>query len=122
MTDTGTARFIQAALGARRLSREEERGLFERLRAGDRAAREQFVTAHLRDVVFIAQKHGRYGIAVADLIAEGNLGLLRAVEKFDVERGVRFGTYAAHWIRSYVVAHVLASWSIASPRTGVLRT
>ena len=120
--DAGTQRFIEAARRAPRLSREEERVLFERSRAGDRAARERFVTAHLREVVVIALKHRRYGVPVADLIAEGNLGLLRAVEKFDLDRGVRFATYAPHWIRSYVVAHVLASWSVACPRTGVLRT
>jgi RNA polymerase sigma-32 factor len=121
-TDVRTARFIEAAQRAPRLSCEEERELFARARSGDRAARERFVTAHLREVVFIAQKHRRYGVPVADLIAEGNLGLLRAIEKFDLDRHVRFATYATHWIRSYVVAHVLASWSIACPRTGVLRT
>ena len=120
--DAGTVRFIEAAQRAPRLSREEERELFERIRAGDRTARERFVTAHLREVVFVALKHRRYGVAVADLIAEGNLGLLRALEKFDLDRGVRFATYATHWIRSYVVSHVLASWSVACPRTGVLRT
>lgn len=120
--DAGTARFIEAAQRASRLSRDEELALFERARAGDRAARERFVTAHLREVVFVALKHRRYGVAVADLIAEGNLGLLRAVEKFDPDRGFRFATYAAHWIRSYIVSHVLASWSVACPRTGVLRT
>ena len=80
------------------------------------------MTCHLRDVVFVALKHRRYGIAMADLIAEGNLGLLRAIDKFEPERGLRFATYAVHWIRSYVVSHVLASWSVACPRTGVLRT
>lgn len=120
--DPGTARFIEAARRAPRLSRDAERALFERLRAGDRAARERFVTCHLRQVVFVALKHRRYGIAVADLIAEGNLGLLRAIDKFEPERGLRFATYAVHWIRSYVLSHVLASWSVACPRTGVLRT
>jgi RNA polymerase sigma-32 factor len=119
--DTGTLRFIEAAQRAQRLSRDEEVLLFGRIRDGDRAARERFVTAHLREVVFIALKHRRYGVAVADLIAEGNLGLLRALEKFDLDRGVRFATYAVHWIRSYVVSHVLASWSVTCPRTGVLR-
>jgi RNA polymerase sigma-32 factor len=120
--DSGTARFIEMAQRAPRLSRDDELALVERLRAGDRAAKDRLVTAHLREVVFIALRYRRYGVAVADLIAEGNLGLLRAVEKFDTGRGVRFATYAAHWIRSFVVGHVLASWSIACPRTGVLRT
>jgi RNA polymerase sigma-32 factor len=120
--DSGTARFIDLAQRAPRLTREEEHALVERVQAGDRAAKDRLVTAHLREVAFIALKYRRYGVAVGDLIAEGNLGLLRAVEKFDNERGVRFATYAAHWIRSFIVGHVLASWSIACPRTGVLRT
>ena len=120
--DDGTARFIEAAQRAPRLSRDEERAVFERLRAGDRAAREHFVTCHLREVVFVALKHQRYGVPLSDLVAEGNLGLLRAVDKFELERGVRFATYAVHWIRSYVLSHVLATWSIACPRSGVLRT
>ncbi|HEX4336318.1 MAG TPA: sigma-70 family RNA polymerase sigma factor [Polyangiaceae bacterium] len=120
--DSRTAHFIQVAHRAPRLSREDERELVVRLREGDRAAKDRLVTCHLREVAFIALKYQRYGVAVADLIAEGNLGLLRAVEKFDLGHNVRFATYAAHWIRSYVVSHVLGSWSIVCPRTGVLRT
>ena len=120
--DPGTTRFVQAAHRAPRLSREEERTLVEQVRAGSRAAKERLVTCHLREVVFIALKYQRYGVAVGDLISEGNLGLLRAVEKFDPDHGVRFATYAAHWIRSFVVSHVLASWSVVCPRTGILRT
>ncbi len=80
------------------------------------------MTSHLREVVFVALKYRRYGVALNDLISEGNLGLLRALDKFDVSRGVRFATYAMHWIRAYIVSNVLASWSVVCPRTGVLRT
>ncbi len=120
--DSRTAAFIRTAHRAPRLSREQELELVARLREGDRAAKDRLVTCHLREVVFIALKFQRYGVAVADLIAEGNLGLMRAVEKFDPAHGVRFATYAAHWIRSFVVAHVLGTWSVVCPKTGVLRT
>ena len=116
------ARFIQAAHRAPRLSGEEERALGEQARAGSKAARDRLVTSHLRQVVFVALKYRRYGVPLGDLVSEGNVGLLRAVDKFDPSRGVRFATYATHWIRSYIVSHVLASWSVVCPRTGVLRS
>src|SRR5579871_5870708 len=108
-TDSRTAQFIQLARRAPRLSGEEERALGEQARAGSKAARDRLVTSHLREVVFVALKYRRYGVPVGDLVSEGNLGLLRAVDKFDPSYGVRFATYATHWIRSYVVSHVLAS-------------
>lgn len=120
--DARTAQFVKAAQRAPRLSRDEECALFVAARAGNRAARDRLVTSHLREVVFVALKYHRYGVAIGDLVSEGNLGLLRAVDKFDPSYGVRFATYATHWIRSFVVAHVLGSWSVVCPRTGVLRS
>lgn len=120
--DTATARYIDAAQAVPPLSREEEISLFYRARAGDRRAADRLVKAHLRDVVYIARKHRFYGTPVADLIGEGSLGLMRALEKFEPEHGVRFGTYAAHWIRSYIVSHILRSWTLVGGRTGVLRS
>lgn len=66
---------------------------------GARRARRELVEAHLRLVVYYAYKYNGFGLALGDLIQEGNLGLLRAVDKFDPQRGVRFATYATYWIR-----------------------
>ena len=118
--DPATARFIETAQAVPPLSREEENTLAARARAGDRRAADRLLEAHLRDVVFVAKKHRYYGIPLGDLIAEGNLGLLRALEKFEPERGVRFSTYAAHWIRSFIMGYVLRSWTLVGGRTGVL--
>jgi RNA polymerase sigma-32 factor len=120
--DTATARYIETARAVPSLSREEEGALLARARAGDRRAADRIVEAHLRDVVYVAQKHRFYGMPLADLIGEGNLGLMRALEKFEPERGVRFATYASHWIRSFIVSHVLRSWTLVGGRTGVLRS
>ncbi len=120
--DAATARYIQTATAIPPLSREEESALLARARAGERRAADRLIAAHLRDVVYVARKHRFYGTPVADLIGEGTLGLLRALEKFEPERGVRFGTYATHWIRSYVVSHVLRSFTLVGGRAGALRS
>jgi RNA polymerase sigma-32 factor len=121
--DRATARYMETTSNFSLLSREEEATLWRLIRSeGDRRATDKLVQAHLRDVVFIAKKHRLYGVPMADLIAEGNLGLLHALGKFDPARGVRFGTYAAHWIRAYVVTHVLRSWSLVGGSSGALRS
>lgn len=121
--DTGMNRFIDAAHREPRLSREEEAELLERHRLqADRGAADRLVRAHLRDVVFLATRYRHYGVPVEELISEGNLGLLRALEKYEPSHGTRFGTYAIYWIRAYVITHVLRSWSLVRNRTGVLRT
>jgi RNA polymerase sigma-32 factor len=89
---------------------------------GDKRAREALVRAHLRHVIAVALKYRRYGVPLAELIAEGNLGLLHALSKFEPERGYRLVTYAGHWIRAYVLNFILRSWSMVGGGTGALRS
>ncbi len=84
------------------LSAEEEVDLARRLQRGDHAARQRMIESNLRLVVKIARRYLNRGLALLDLIEEGNLGLIRAVEKFDPERGFRFSTYATWWIRQTI--------------------
>jgi RNA polymerase sigma-32 factor len=105
------------------LSREYEHELACRLReSNDQAAARALIEANLRHVVAIALSYRRYGARLADLISEGNLGLMTAVKKFDPMRGTRFVTYAAHWIRAYVLDHVIRAWSIVGVGAGPLRS
>jgi len=105
------------------LSREREYELACRVRdADDPVAARQLVEANLRYVVAIALSYRRYGVRLADLISEGNVGLMIALRKFDPSRGTRFVTYAAHWIRAYVLDHVIRAWSIVGVGAGPLRS
>lgn len=79
---------------------------------GDLQAAHRLVTSHLRLVAKIAMGYRGYGLPVADLIAEGNLGMMQAVKKFDPERGFRLSTYAMWWIRAAIQEYILHSWSL----------
>ena len=81
------------------LSQDEEKELAEKMMQGDEAAREKLVVANLRLVVSIAKRYVNKGMFFLDLIQEGNLGLMKAVEKFDPNMGFKFSTYATWWIR-----------------------
>jgi RNA polymerase primary sigma factor len=84
------------------LSADEERDLADRARAGDRAAGDRLVQAHLRLVVAVARRYVGRGLSLADLVEEGNVGLLKAVPRFDPTYGVRFGVYATFWIKQAI--------------------
>ncbi len=89
------------------LTLEEEKELAQKILSGDEKAKEKLLKTHLKLVVTIAKKFTGYGIPLLDLISEGNIGLMRAVEKFDPERGVRFATYAAWWIKQSIKRAIL---------------
>jgi RNA polymerase primary sigma factor len=84
------------------LTHQEEIDLSLRAKAGDRRARQRLIEKNLRLVVSVAKKYRGYGLPFEDLIQEGNIGLMKAVEKFDPDRGFRFSTYATWWIRQAV--------------------
>ena len=84
------------------LSHQQEVHLSRRTKAGDKRARQRLIEKNLRLVVSVAKKYRGYGLPFEDLIQEGNIGLMKAVEKYDPERGFRFSTYATWWIRQAV--------------------
>lgn len=104
--DSGTADAIKLYLKeiqkSTLLTAEDERQLAERIAAGDEQARERMIESNLRLVVKIAKRYMNRGLPFLDLIEEGNLGLIKAVEKFKVSKGCRFSTYATWWIRQSI--------------------
>lgn len=84
------------------LTQEEEQKLSRKAKRGDPAAKKLMIKSNLRLVVNIAKKYSFLGVLITDLIEEGNMGLMRAVQKFEPNRGYRFSTYAAWWIRQYI--------------------
>lgn len=120
--DANLSEYIRRVRSTPRLSREAEHELALRARAGDASAGHALVEANLRFVVAVALQYRRYGISPWELIAEGSLGLMMAVRKFDPERGTRFVTYAGYWIRAYVLDLVVKSSTMVGAGSGVLRS
>ena len=96
------ARYLAQTGQERLLTHEEEIDLGRRVRAGDKKAREKLIEKNLRLVVSVAKKYRGMGLPFGDLIQEGNIGLMKAADKYDPERGWRFATYATWWIRQAV--------------------
>ena len=100
------------------LTAEEEHDLATRLqRDGDLEAAHRLVLSHLRFVSRIAKGYSGYGLPVADLVQEGNIGLMKAVKRFDPEKGVRLVSFAVHWIRAEIHEYVIRNWRIVKIAT-----
>jgi RNA polymerase sigma-32 factor len=100
------------------LSREDERALAEHFRSeGDLEAARQLVLSHLRFVVHVARGYSGYGLPVGDLIQEGNVGLMKAVKRFDPSLNVRLVSFAVHWIRAEIHEYVLRNWRLVKIAT-----
>ncbi len=110
--------YIQAVNTISVLTAEEERALAERLQQdGDLDAARQLVMSHLRFVVHIARSYAGYGLPQADLIQEGNIGLMKAVKRFDPSVGVRLVSFAVHWIKAEIHEYVLRNWRMVKVAT-----
>ena len=116
--DASLVRFIDEAKRFPVLSLQREQSLATAWREnGDRMALKHLLGSHLRLVVKTARGFSGYGVALSDLVAEGNIGLMQAAGKFDPERGARFATYAIWWVRSAMQEYVLRSWSLVTVGT-----
>src|ERR1700759_3375860 len=107
-THGATSHYLSTVQGYPVLSREQELALLRSWRdQNDERARETLVRSMLRHVVSIARRYQRYGVPLGELISEGNFGVVRALNKYDPERGTLFMTYASYWVRACILQHVL---------------
>jgi len=110
--------YIQSVNKFSMLSAEEEKLLAERLfNDGDLAAAKKLVMSHLRFVAYIAKSYAGYGLPQADLIQEGNIGLMKAVKRFDPSVGVRLASFAVHWIKAEIHEYVIRNWRVVKIAT-----
>ncbi|WP_293450804.1 RNA polymerase factor sigma-32 [Planktotalea sp.] len=117
LDNVGEARFSRKAMKAEMLDAETELKLAYAWRdERDEAALHRLITAYMRLAISMASKFRRYGAPMNDLIQEASLGLMKAAERFDPDRGVRFSTYAVWWIKASIQDHVMRNWSMV--RTG----
>lgn len=111
--EVNLSRYLQHIKQFPILSYEEEYNLAkEYVKTRDAKISYRLITSHLRLVVKVVSKFRGYGLPVAEMISEGNVGLLYAVDKFDPDKGFRFSTYALWWIKASVQKYVLTSWSL----------
>lgn len=110
--------YISAVNRLPMLTQEQEVALGKRLRdETDLDAARQLITSHLRLVVSVARQYLGYGLAHADLIQEGNVGLMKAVKRFDPERGVRLVSFAVHWIKAEIHEYIVRNWRLVKVAT-----
>jgi RNA polymerase sigma-32 factor len=111
--EVGLSRYLTEIRKFPMLGPEEEFAYARRWRAHqDRDAAFQLVTSHLRLVAKIAMRYRGYGLPIAEIVSEGNIGLMQAVKRFDPDRGVRLATYAMWWIKASIQEYILRSWSL----------
>lgn len=111
--DAGLGPYLRSIREFPVLKADEEVRLARRLReTGDNLAAQNLVNSHLRLVAKVAMGYRGYGMPIADLISEGNVGMMQAVHRFDPERGFRLATYAIWWIRAAIQEYILKSWSL----------
>lgn len=116
--DPFTSRYIRQAMAHEMLDAETETALAIAWRdRRDEAALHRLISAYTRLAVSVAGRYRRYGMPLDDLIQQGNLGLMRAAEKYDPENGARFSTYAAWWIRASMQEYVMRNWSVVRTAT-----
>ena len=116
--ESGLTHYLEEIRRFPMLDRQEEYMLAKRWREdGDRDAAHQLVTSHLRLVAKIARGYRGYGLPIADMISEGHVGLMQAVERFEPEKGFRFATYAVWWIKAAIQEYILRSWSLVKMGT-----
>jgi len=101
-TDSSVRLYMREIMKTQLLTSEEEAKLAKRIKKGDEKARELMIKANLRLVVKLARDYSNYGVPLVDLISEGNIGLMRAVEKFDPTKGGKLSTYAGWWIKQSI--------------------
>jgi RNA polymerase sigma-32 factor len=117
LDDIGLRTVTKRAMGAEMLDAETELALARAWRdAGDERALHRLVNAYMRLAISMASKYRRYGAPMPDLIQEAGVGLMKAAEKFDPDRGVRFSTYAVWWVKASIQDYVMRNWSMV--RTG----
>jgi RNA polymerase sigma-32 factor len=116
--ESGLTHYLEEIQRFPMLERQEEYMLAKRWRAhGDRDAAHKLVTSHLRLVTKIARNYRGYGLPISEAISEGNVGLMQAVERFELEKGFRFATYAVWWIKAAIQEYILRSWSLVKMGT-----
>ena len=120
--DSGITKYLKQVYSYPLLTDEEETDLTTRwCNDGDLEAAHKLVRSHLRLVVKIAFSFRRYGAVLADMISEGNIGLMKAVKKFRLDAGCKLATYAAWWIKSTIQEYILRSWSLLKINTTSLK-
>lgn len=118
--DSSFSRYIQEIHKLPFLSKEEEYEYAVRYHEeSDREAAKILIQSHLRLVVKVATTFRNYGLPLIDLVSEGNMGLMRAVKRFDVKKGFRLSTYAMLWIKAYIQEYILKSWSLVKIGTTI---
>jgi RNA polymerase sigma-32 factor len=121
-TDDGFLKYIEQVNRFRILQPLEEQILLkEYLEGKSLAAAHKLVTSHLRLVVSIAMKFRNYGLPLMDLISEGNIGLMKAIKKFEPRKGTRLSTYAMWWIKAMIQEYILKSWSMLKISSNILQ-